>query len=83
MSEQKSAAAMPPRRRMAQNYLVIWVDGNIDENNSDCRNTLAQLRTVVSDANVCTSPEQCVQLLNEIDDGKAFIISSGALGQSL
>ncbi|CAF1930878.1 unnamed protein product, partial [Rotaria magnacalcarata] len=35
-----------PRRRMAQNYLVIWVDGSIDENNDDCRNTLAKLRTV-------------------------------------
>ncbi|CAF3330848.1 unnamed protein product [Rotaria socialis] len=77
------SGAIPPRRRMAQNYLVIWVDGNIDENNADCGNTLAQLRTVVSDVNVCTTPEQCVQFLNEIDDGKAFIISSGALGQSL
>ncbi|CAF3409824.1 unnamed protein product [Rotaria socialis] len=77
------SGAIPPRRRMTQNYLVIWVDGNIDENNSDCRNTLAQLRAVVSDVNVCTTPEQCVQFLNEIDDGKAFIISSGALGQSL
>ncbi|CAF4948026.1 unnamed protein product, partial [Rotaria socialis] len=68
---------------MAQNYLAIWVDGNIDENNADCGNTLAQLRTVVSGVNVFTTPEQCVQFLNEIDDGKVFIISSGALGQSL
>ncbi|CAM4810977.1 unnamed protein product [Rotaria magnacalcarata] len=83
MSGQKSAAAMPSRHRMAQNYLVIWVDGNINENNDDCRNTLAQLRAVVSDVNVCTTLEQCDQLLNEIDDGKAFIISSGALGQHL
>ncbi|CAM4924167.1 unnamed protein product, partial [Rotaria socialis] len=77
------SGAIPPRRRMAQNYLVIWVDGNIDENNNDCRNTLTQLRAVVSDVNVCTTPEQCVEFINEIDDGKAFIISSGALGQSL
>ncbi|CAF3775690.1 unnamed protein product [Rotaria socialis] len=83
MSGRKSAAAMPPRRCMAQNYLVIWVDGNIDETNSDCQNALAQLRAVVSDVNVCTSPEECVRFLNKIDDGKAFIISSGALGQSL
>ncbi|CAM4897166.1 unnamed protein product [Rotaria socialis] len=77
------SGAIPPRRRMTQNYLVIWVDGSIDENNSDCRNTLAQLSAVVSDVNVCTTSEQCVEFLNEIDDGKAFIISSGALGQSL
>ncbi|CAM2726950.1 unnamed protein product [Rotaria socialis] len=83
MSGLKSVAAMPSRRRMAQNYLVIWVDGKIDENNDDCRNTLVQLRAVISDVNVCTTPEQCVEFLNEIDDGKAFIISSGALGQIL
>ncbi|CAF2144937.1 unnamed protein product, partial [Rotaria magnacalcarata] len=74
---------MPLRRRMTQNYLVIWVDGNVDESNDDCQNTLAQLRAVVSDVNVCTTPEQCVEFLYEIDDGKAFIISSGALGQTL
>ncbi|CAF2213502.1 unnamed protein product, partial [Rotaria magnacalcarata] len=72
-----------PRRRMVQNYLVIWVDGNIDENTEDCRNTLAQLRAVVSEVNVCTTPEGCIEFLNEMDDGKAFIISSGALGQHL
>ncbi|CAF4542502.1 unnamed protein product, partial [Rotaria socialis] len=78
-----SSGAMRLRRRMAQNYLVIWVDGNIDENIEDCRNTLAQLRVVVSEVNVCTTPEGCIELLNEMDDGKAFVISSGALGQSL
>ncbi|CAF1199421.1 unnamed protein product, partial [Rotaria magnacalcarata] len=83
MSGLKSTAAMPSRRRMTQNYLVILVDGNIDESNDDCRNTLAQLRAVVSDVNVCTTTEQCTQLLDEIDDGKAFIISSGALGHTL
>ncbi|CAF1263650.1 unnamed protein product [Rotaria magnacalcarata] len=74
---------MQPRRRMVQNYLVIWVDGNIDENNEDCRNVLAQLRVVVNYVNVCTTPEQCVKFLNEMDEGKAFVISSGALGQRL
>ncbi|CAF2084390.1 unnamed protein product [Rotaria magnacalcarata] len=74
---------MRPRRRMVQNYLVLWVDDNIDENNKDCRNVLAQLRAVVNYVNVCTTPEQCVEFLNEMDEGKAFVISSGALGQSL
>ncbi|CAF4618790.1 unnamed protein product [Rotaria socialis] len=72
--------AMPSRRRMTQNYLVIWVDGNIDENPEDCRNTLAQLRVVVSEVNVCRTLEECIEFLNEIDEGKAFVISSGALG---
>ncbi|CAF1329756.1 unnamed protein product [Rotaria magnacalcarata] len=77
------SGTMPSRRRMAQNYLVIWVDGNIDENTEDCRNTLTQLRTAVSEVNVCTTPEGCIEFLNEMDDDKVFIISSGALGQHL
>ncbi|CAF2048279.1 unnamed protein product [Rotaria magnacalcarata] len=71
------------RHRMTQNYLATWADGNIDETTEDCRSTLAQLRAAVSDVNVCTTPEQCVEFLNEMDEGKAFIISSGAVGQSL
>ncbi|CAF1432133.1 unnamed protein product, partial [Rotaria magnacalcarata] len=82
-SRTATSDAIPPRRRMIQNYLVIWVDGNIDENTEDCRNTLAQLRAAVSEVNVCTTPEGCIEFLNEMDDGKAFIISSGALGQHL
>ncbi|CAF2133275.1 unnamed protein product [Rotaria magnacalcarata] len=68
---------------MIQNYSVIWVDGTIDENNEDCRNVLVQLRAAVSDVNVCTIPEQCVDFLNDIDDGKAFVIISGYVGQQL
>ncbi|CAM4828703.1 unnamed protein product [Rotaria magnacalcarata] len=82
-SRTSTSNATQPRRRMVQNYLVIWVDGNIDENTEDCRNTLAQLRAAVSEVNVCTTPEGCIDFLNKMDEGKAFVISSGALGQSL
>ncbi|CAF2088816.1 unnamed protein product [Rotaria magnacalcarata] len=82
-SRTSTSNATQPRRRMVQNYLVIWVDGNIDENSEDCRNTLEQLRTVVTEVSICTTPAQCIQFLNEIIDEKAFVISSGALGQSL
>ncbi|CAF4655655.1 unnamed protein product, partial [Rotaria socialis] len=83
VSRTTTSDAIRPRRRMTQNYLVIWVDGNIDENIEDCRNTVARLRAAVSEVNVCRTPEGCIEFLNEMDDGKAFIISSGDLGQSL
>ncbi|CAF2244692.1 unnamed protein product, partial [Rotaria magnacalcarata] len=82
-SRTSTSNAIRPRHRMTQNYLVIWVDGNIDENNDDYRNTLAKLRAAVSEVNVCTTLEGCIEFLNEMDDGKAFIISSGTLGQHL
>ncbi|CAF3955026.1 unnamed protein product [Rotaria sp. Silwood1] len=78
-----SSNTIRPRRRMNQNYLLIWIDGSIDEANNDCQSTLAQLRSVVNEVTICTEPAQCIKCLNDTDDEKAFIISSGDLGQHL
>ncbi|CAF4159663.1 unnamed protein product, partial [Adineta steineri] len=72
-----------PRQRMVQNYLLIWVDANIDQADKDCKNTLAQLKSVVNDVNLCTEPDQCIQTLNNVDNEQAFVITSGSLGQHL
>ncbi|CAF4296659.1 unnamed protein product, partial [Rotaria sordida] len=37
------------RQRMAENYLVIWIDANINMKNEDCQHTLSQLRGVVNE----------------------------------
>ncbi|CAF0809152.1 unnamed protein product [Adineta steineri] len=72
-----------PRQRMAQNYLLIWVDANNDQADKDCHNTLAQLKDVVNDVNLCTKSDQCIQLLNQIKNKRAFVLTSGSLGQHL
>ena len=64
--------------QLVQNYLLIWVDGNIDPKNEDCENTLIQLRGVVRKVDHCTTAAECIEFLNKMDDEKAFIISSGA-----
>jgi hypothetical protein len=71
------------RHELVQNYLLIWVDGNIDLKNQDCENTLTKLRDVVRKVNHCTTPAECIEFLNTMDDEKAFVIVSGALGQHL
>ncbi|CAF4876068.1 unnamed protein product [Rotaria sp. Silwood1] len=78
-----SASIMKQRRRMIENYMVIWVDSNIDMANEDCQNTLAQLRGVVNEVNQCTTAEQCIAKLQENSEETSFVISSGALGQHL
>ncbi|CAF1376060.1 unnamed protein product [Adineta steineri] len=72
-----------PRQRTAQNYLLVWVDANIDQTNKDCQDTLNQLKNVVNDVNLCTEPNQCIQVLNKVDKEHAFVITSGSLGQHL
>ncbi|CAF3676941.1 unnamed protein product [Adineta steineri] len=72
-----------PRQRMAQNYLLIWVDASIDQADKDCQNTLAQLKNVVNDVNLCTESDQCIEALNKVDKEQAFVITSGYSGQHL
>ncbi|CAF3908654.1 unnamed protein product [Rotaria sp. Silwood1] len=71
------------RHRMTENYLVIWVDGNIDMANQDCQNTMEQLRAVVNQVQPCETAEQCIQQLTENQEEISFVISSGAIGQHL
>ena len=73
----------PARNRILQNYLLVWIDPNVDESNSDCQHTLQQLRTVVNDVSVFTEPDACVAFLQSVNQEKAFVITSGGLGQNL
>ena len=66
--------------RMIQSMLLIWLDQNIDENNDECRNTIAQLRRVVNTINTFTDDEQCVQFLRTLSKEKACLIISSAFG---
>ncbi|CAF0957438.1 unnamed protein product [Adineta steineri] len=72
-----------PRQRMAQTYLLVWVDASIDQANKDCQNTLAQLKNAVNDVKLCTEPDQCIQTLNKVDREQVFVIISGSLGQHM
>ena len=82
-----STGALPetsqPQPKRLQSYLLIWADSNVNESNADCQNTLKQLRSVINEVNVLTTPAQCISFLNKLDNEKAFIISSGVLGQEV
>ncbi|CAF4003174.1 unnamed protein product, partial [Adineta steineri] len=71
------------RQRIAQNYLLVWVDASIDETKKNCQNTLTQLRAVINDVTICTQSDQCIQFLDKFKDEKAFVITSGSLGEHL
>src|SRR5271167_3685267 len=76
-----------PRRPLnpptVQNFRLVWLDGSIDEvNNDDCRNSITKLRQVVNTVNTFTDVNECIDFINSIEEEKAFMISSGALGQT-
>jgi hypothetical protein len=86
MATKKKSAMAPPRtrpQRMVQNFHLVWLDGSIDEVNSDdCRNSITKLRQVVNTVNTFTDVNECIEFINSIPEEKAFMISSGAFGQT-
>ena len=72
-----------PFTRMVQNFLLLWLDESIDEdNNDDCRNSIAKLRQVVNTITTFTDVDKCIDFIDSIKEERIFMISSGAFGQT-
>ncbi|CAF0943341.1 unnamed protein product [Rotaria sordida] len=77
-----STAVLPHSvRRILQNFLLIWLDANIDESKKDFKNSLKHLRHIVASITTFTDSQECVNVLSEIKKEKVFMIVSGSLGQ--
>jgi tetratricopeptide (TPR) repeat protein len=61
---------------LVQNVLLVW----LDDNNKDCRNTVTQLRRAVNSIYKYTNSEECIELLETMDNAKACMIMSDSLG---
>ena len=69
--------------QLVQNVLLIWLDGSIDQNSSDCQNTITHLRGAVNALNSFTDDGECIQFLEDMATEKICMIISGALGQQI
>ncbi|CAF1261602.1 unnamed protein product [Adineta steineri] len=63
-----------PRQRIAQNYLLLWEDTNIDETNEDYENILKQIRTITGDVNVFTQRDACIDFLTDAQEEIPFFL---------
>ena len=68
---------------MFQNSLLVWLDSNIDENDKQCQNTIAQLSQAVNTIKTVTDGERCVQLLQALEEEMVYLVVSGALGEKI
>lgn len=69
--------------RIVQNFTLLWLDSNIDEQNSDFKNSLTQLRRIVNTIDTFTNSDQCMNFLTTIKNEKVFMIVSGTFSQSI
>ncbi|CAF1359751.1 unnamed protein product [Adineta steineri] len=64
-----------------QNVLLIWLDSNIKDDNTDCSIMIKQLKRVVNNINTFTDRAQCIEFIQTIDNNKLCMIASGSLGK--
>ncbi|CAF4846869.1 unnamed protein product, partial [Rotaria sp. Silwood2] len=78
------SVVLPNRRHgIVQNFLLIWLDADFDEFKDDYKNSLQHLRYIVATITTFTDVDECIDFLSDIEDEKAFLIVSGALGQHI
>ncbi|CAF1614471.1 unnamed protein product [Rotaria sp. Silwood1] len=79
-----SNAVLPQTaRRILQNFLLVWLDANLQEADNDFKNSLQHLRKIVASITTFTDAQQCVNFLSEIKKEKVFMIVSGSLGRQI
>jgi hypothetical protein len=76
------APARTRPHRMVQNFHLVWLDGSIDEVNSDdCRNSISKLRQVVNTVNTFTDVDECIDFITNTQKERTFMVVSGALDE--
>ena len=71
------AASNRRPQRMMQNFHLVWLDANIDEeNNEDCRNSITQLRRLVNTVNTFVDADECIDFITDMEEVQALLIAS-------
>lgn len=72
----------PPGRK-AKESILIWVDANVQSSIADTTDTHDKLRVFVDEIILVDTPVKCIEMLNELDQSKCYVITSGAFGKNL
>ncbi|CAF2683234.1 unnamed protein product [Rotaria sp. Silwood2] len=69
--------------KLFRNFLLIWLDANIDESSEHYHNSIKHLRCTVNTIETFQDTEECVDYVSKFQNEKAFLIISGALCQTV
>ncbi|CAF2033686.1 unnamed protein product [Rotaria magnacalcarata] len=72
-----------PRHRPFQDYLIIWLDLNLDRTSTYYESRLAQIQVVCSDMYIFTERDECVDFLTDADNKKTFLILEDYVGKEI
>ncbi|CAF4961017.1 unnamed protein product, partial [Rotaria sp. Silwood1] len=66
-----------------QNFLLIWLDENIDESSDDYLNSIKQLRRTINTIKTFHNANECIDYMSQVQNEKSFLIISGALCENV
>ncbi|CAF4820183.1 unnamed protein product, partial [Rotaria sp. Silwood2] len=69
--------------RIIENFIIIWLDSDINEFAEDTRNSITRLRQMVNTIKIFNDVDKCVDFLTDIEDEKVFMIISNTFGQQI
>jgi hypothetical protein len=69
--------------RSIEDFVIIWLDENMNEHHEHYQNSIIQLRTIVNSLKTFNDSNQCIDFLTDIINKKIFLILSNNLAQIL
>ncbi|CAF3579219.1 unnamed protein product [Rotaria socialis] len=79
----KSQNTFDGRQLIIQNYVLIWLDPNIDESNDDFHHSKTQLQRIVNRVETFVDLDHCIDFLTDMQDEKILMIVSEAVAQHI
>ena len=76
-----AATTSHPTSRILQNFQLIWLDSDFNEANPHLKKLLEDLHQTVTSITTFTDADECVDFMDEIEEGRVFLIVSGSLGR--
>ncbi|CAF3600405.1 unnamed protein product [Rotaria sp. Silwood1] len=70
-------------RRTIQNFVLVWLDENIDVSKKDFQSSLKDLRHIVASITTFTNAQECFSFLSGIKNEKILMIVSDVMGQQI
>ncbi|CAF0946802.1 unnamed protein product [Adineta ricciae] len=82
-SNAKRTKLLGSRRRIVENFIIVWLDAKIDKSDKDIQNSLDQLQRTVNTIKTFTDIDVCLDYLSQIEHEKVFMIISGSMGEQV
>jgi tetratricopeptide (TPR) repeat protein len=64
------------RSCIVENFIVVWLESNIRQMDSDAQNSMTRIRRIVNSIKIFTDSYQCIDYLTKVKDERVFLIIS-------